>query len=96
MSELNRKKQYRAEIRTHVKAGRQVHRDYQRAIRDNLKEMTRHERAAAQCLKVDARLAKSLTRANAKIANRILVLQGRLNSKFKIQNSKLKTDEHPR
>ena len=71
-------KQYRAELRTHVQAGRKVHRDFQRAIRDNLKEMTRHERAVAQCLKVDARLARSLGKANAKIANRILMLQGRL------------------
>ena len=78
MSQLNMKKQYRAEIHAHVKAGRKVRRDFDRAIRANLKEIAAHERAIAQLTKKDQRLARQLTNANTKIANRILVLEGRL------------------
>ena len=75
---LNMKKQYQKELRTYAQAGRKVDRDFDRAIKANLREITRHERAIAQLTKKDSTLARRRIKATAKIANRILILEGRM------------------
>lgn len=75
---LNMKKEIRAEIRLLTKAKHKVCRDFDRSIRDNIKEIGRHERAIARLTKNDSRLACLGVKATNKIQNRILILQGRL------------------
>ena len=75
---LNMNKQYRSEIRTLVKASRKTDRDFDLAIKANLREVTRHERAIAQLMKKDSTLARRQIKLNEKLNNRIAILEGRL------------------
>ena len=75
---LNMKKQYRAEIRTLKTASRKIHRDQVAVERAAKKEIVRHERIIAQIEKATLRAARRTGKAQQKVANRILILEGRL------------------
>ena len=75
---LNMKKQYRAEIRTLKAASRKIHLDIKAVVRSAKKEINRHERIIAQIEKATARAAQRAAKAQAKVNNRILILEGRL------------------
>jgi hypothetical protein len=79
---MNMNKEYRAELRGLKKAKAKIERDYRgclqaihREDRRAFEECSRKRRALAR----DAgRAAKAMTRATARITNRIAVLEGRL------------------
>ena len=75
---LNMKKQYQTEIRTLVKGRRKVDRDFDLAIKANLREVIRHERAIAELMKKDSKLWPRRIKATDKFNNRIAILEGRL------------------